>query len=118
MQPEPHVVLAEALDKLAAEGSPEHIARFLDQHRVKGRIGSPVSCPIATYLDRLVDTNEYTIVGPMGAHVVRDSGRACEPFDLYSVDLPAPVAEFVAQFDDGCFPHLQHDGQPEGSILR
>lgn len=116
MLPDPQLTLTDALDKLAAQGTSHQVAQYLLDHAVIGRIGSPVACPLACYLDRLVDSDEHVIVGPMGAHVVRDVRviDVDESFDLYSVDLPEPVAAFVAEFDDGLYPDLIGPTTPEG----
>lgn len=114
MQPDPQLTLTDALDKLAAQGTSHQVAEYLEQVQALGRIGSPVSCPLACYLDRHVEFDEHVIVGPMGAHVVRDVRviDVDESFDLYSVDLPEPVAAFVAEFDDGLYPDLEDPNMP------
>lgn len=90
----------DALDKLAAEGSPAQVAARLDMDCCVGVRSSFTTCPVAEWL--LVTTGHRVYVGPLWWF---DDGTR------FGGPLPDVVARFVAGFDAEHYPLLD-DAKP------
>jgi hypothetical protein len=94
--------IPELLDKLATEGNAEQIAVFFEEQKIQGFRRKHTSCPVAQYLHRETQT--------LGARVGKtfvDWPTAQQYNDSDHCELPAPVQDFVNNFDGGCYPTLE-----------
>jgi hypothetical protein len=87
-------VLSAAMDKLAAQGSPNQIANFFRTEGIQGNPGRAYQCPVAMYGNRAlgIRDDELQVVMANMTHV-------CVP--LISVRIPTPyeVRNFMKNFD-------------------
>lgn len=85
-------------------GSPEAVARRLNDEGVRGLPGQVSECALARYLQAVVGTEmsvRKVVVKEWSVRVFRTGGR------IPSVSLlPGPVARFIRAFDAGCYPEL------------
>jgi len=101
--------------------SPDSVARSL---RAAGAVGVPKSnrsCPVALYLRASMGADpriRSVAVGHCSLVIEINSPRDLRPAGRLDVQLPKPVRQFVAAFDEGRFPDVARpsnvsvDGQP------
>lgn len=90
-------MIAEALGKLYALGSPDQMAVYLEAEQITGRPGMTYSCPVAKYLTR--ETGQAMSAGAMYAFPSTNTDHAM-------VKMPRMVREFIARFDARSYPRL------------
>jgi len=93
--PAPARTAPQVIADLAALGSAEAIAAHLTDRGVRGRIGTLSDCPIG----RLVRAEAGATDVLVGSQHVFGPGSRTE-------ETPAPIREFIAQFDAGRWPGL------------
>ncbi len=85
-------------------GSPEAVARRLNDEGVKGLPGQVSECALARYLQAVIGSEmsiRRVVVKEWTVRVFRIGHR------LPSVTrLPGPAARFIRAFDAGCYPEL------------
>lgn len=89
--------VTDALDKLAAEGSPDGVALRLEAEQCAGHRSNVATCPVARYVRKA--TSVEVAVG-----MERWTTALGEP--PASGVVPAVVSVFVHRFDLGCYPAL------------
>lgn len=107
----------EALAELDKGGS-EDVAIRLAGLGFKGQRDNDCGCPVANYLARVVADVEYVMVSGESAYltgIVREEldGGFLQSWDIrFHVDLPAAVAAFVEDFDQGIYADLVEEVNP------
>lgn len=94
--------VVDALDKLAALGSPEQVASYLKQQHCLGHHSSK-SCPVQRYVTKstgVVGTSVDTHTTVVGFYTARSA----------TMSNPMVVSEFIRMFDGGHFPELEMAG--------
>jgi hypothetical protein len=95
--------VASALAALDNTEGPNRVAARLNDRGIRGVLRKPCACPVSVYLAQHGATLGASWVASVGSSVVSvTDGRGYG----VSVDLPAPVSQFVGAFDDGRFPFL------------
>lgn len=94
--------LAEVLDELACHEF--DLPRFLAEQGVKGSRENYYKCPVAVYLLRETGASAVEVFCTFSTVTYEDED-GCELYFTEQENPPA-VREFVASFDEGCYPEL------------
>lgn len=89
--------LDKAMKPLARKRTAKGVAKFLQKQGIKGRSGSPWSCPVAVYISRETGCcREFDnlSVGPHDAGICVGNDEAVYVF-------PKAVSNFITEFDRG-----------------
>jgi hypothetical protein len=90
----------------------DQVAATLTQLGCRGDRNNCLACPIAVYLLRAGLGAVQVLVGDLEAELIYPAGRT------EFVDLPEPVAAFVAGFDTGMYEQLVKPVTAGGSSIR
>jgi hypothetical protein len=89
------LTLTEAVEKLAALGSPQQIADFFQAEGIHGLVGHAHSCPVARYVQQVTGAGRVW-VSPSREH----NGGVGGVGNRYSCYLPRAVNDFALAFDN------------------
>lgn len=92
--------VTDALEKLAAEGSPEGVALRLEAERCAGARSEPSTCPVAQFV-RKTTSVEVAVGMERWTTALGQPPIAGGP-----KRLPPVVTLFIRRFDLGCYPAL------------
>jgi hypothetical protein len=89
----------------------DQVAAKLTELGIRGDRNNCLACPVAVYLLRACPGAVQVLVGDREAELIYPAGRT------EFVDLPEPVAAFVAGFDDGMYRELVKPVTAGGSSI-
>ena len=90
-----NITLPDALNKLAALGSPQQIADFFLDEGILGTVGHANSCPVAHYVQQFSGL-EATWISPSSDHI--DGVAGISGTEAYL--MPRVVNDFALAFDN------------------
>jgi hypothetical protein len=93
------IEIADAIEKLAAEGPSRLVAARLESEHCAGHRSDGSSCPVARWVRHIT------------GHRVEVYATTWHSGPSGWIDLPSVVRDFVADFDAGCYPALIDDGK-------
>ena len=98
---------------------PDEVASSLAAAGVHGVPRSNTSCAIALYTAALMKTDpriRSVAVGPCSMLITLTRPDGSRPAGKLSVQLPKPVREFVAGFDERRYPEVLRDVEPPAEL--
>jgi hypothetical protein len=85
------------------------VAASLQRAGIRGVPRNPGGCAIALYLGAVLGTDSRIQSVTVGTNCLKASTLQSTPFYFYGtmlVPVPKPVGQFIAAFDEGCYPEL------------
>jgi hypothetical protein len=94
-------------------GSHREVAACMRRAGIRAVPKNPEGCAIALYLGAVLGADSRMESVSVGSNCLKASTKQSTPFSLFHgtmlIPVPKAVGQFIAAFDEGCYPELVRD---------